>query len=496
MKDIEAIRADLEKFTEEIELEIYENGSGQKDDLNTSAIYARYDHVFTDERLIDEVSNRAPYHHGVERRRMDYLYAQLIEGFIGRKTADISDKVDTAETRAEIEIDGKKVPFRYTSVVLSNEPDRSKREAIDLARNPIFEELNPLRLEELEKSHQLSEEFGYKNYVDMCMDIKGIDLYALKKQMQNVLARTDRLYTRYFKNACSNVLNLSLGDVRKHDMGFLFRAKVYDKFFAQENLVTVAEDTLTGIGLPLSENPNIHLDTEVREKKSPRAFCSPIKVPEQVMLCIMPKGGMDDYRAFFHEMGHSQHFSHVDARMPYEFKCLGDVSVTESYAFLFEHLMQDKTWLMSKLSLSDEDATNVVQFNTFQKLFMIRRYAAKLLYELELHSGASHPEKIYAASLEDALKFKNPENQYLADLDTGFYSAGYLRAWMFEVQLRNVLMEQFGDEWWNHKACGDYMKNMWSSGQKYMADELARELGYYGIDEYPMVKEMEKKLRY
>ena len=151
---------------------------------------------------------------------------------------------------------------------------------------------------------------------------------------------------------------------------------------------------------------------------------------------------------------------------------------------------------MSKLSLSDEDATNVVQFNTFQKLFMVRRYAAKLLYELELHSGASHPEKIYAATLEDALKFKNPENQYLSDVDNGFYSADYLRAWMFEVQLRNVLMEQFGEEWWNHKACGDYMKNMWSTGQKYMADELARELGYYGIDEYPMVKEMERKLRY
>ena len=181
MKDIEAIRADLEKFTEEIEKEIYENGSGQKDDLNTSAIYARYDHVFTDERLIDEVSNRAPYHHGVERRRMDYLYAQLIEGFIGRKTADISDKVDTAETRTEIEIDGKKVPFRYTAVMLGNEPDRNKREAIDKARSPVFDELNPLRLEELEKAHELAVEFGYKNYVDMCMDIKGIDLYALKK---------------------------------------------------------------------------------------------------------------------------------------------------------------------------------------------------------------------------------------------------------------------------------------------------------------------------
>lgn len=496
MKDIEAIRADLEKFTEEIEREVYENRSGQKDDLNTSAIYARYDHVFTDERLIEEVRNRAPYYHGAERRRMDYLYAQLISGYIGRKTSDIDDKVDTAETKTEVDIDGKKVPFRYTAVILANEPDHGKREAIEQSRNSVFDELNPLRLEVLNKSHELAEELGYKNYVDMCMDINGVDLYALRKQMQNVLARTDRLYTRYFKNACNNILNLSLGDIRKHDIGFLFRAKEFDEFFARENLMKVADDTLAGIGLPLSENPNIYLDTEAREKKSPRAFCSPIKVPEQVMLCIMPKGGMDDYRAFLHEMGHSQHFSHVDPSMPYEFKCLGDVSVTESYAFLFEHMTQDKTWLMSKLSINDENASDIIQFNTFQKLYMIRRYAAKLIYELDLHSGASHPEKIYASKLEDALKFKHPENQYLYDLDSGFYSAGYLRAWMFEVQLRNVLSEKFGEQWWSEKSCGAYMKDMWSTGQKYMCDELARELGYYGIDEYPMVKEMEKKLRY
>ena len=63
--------------------------------------------------------------------------------------------------------------------------------------------------------------------------------------MQNVLTRTDRLYTRYFKNACNNILNLSLGDVRKHDIGFLFRAKVYDKFFAQDQLMKVAEEKLS-----------------------------------------------------------------------------------------------------------------------------------------------------------------------------------------------------------------------------------------------------------
>jgi hypothetical protein len=400
------------------------------------------------------------------------------------------------ETGLEVTVEDKKMPFRYSAVALANEPDHDKREAIDRAREPVFNEVNPLRLEVLNKDHELAVKLGYEDYVDMCQDAGGIDLYGLRRQMQNVLNRTDRLYSRYFKLACSNILKLNPSDVRKHDIGFLFRAKDMDRFFGPENMLKVLNGTLDGMGLPLCENKNIYMDTEAREKKSPRAFCCAIKVPEQVMLCIMPQGGRGDYRALFHEMGHSQHFSHVDAGIPFEFKYLGDNSVTESYAFLFEYLVSDKAWLTASMGMGDTDVTDVVQFMNFEKLYMVRRYAAKLIYEMELHAGAENPEKLYASILESALKFKHPEIHYLFDMDPGFYCANYLRAWMFEVQLRTVLDDKFGNTWWKEKGCGEFLKEMWSSGQKYMADQHAKGLGYYGIDEYPLIKEMERNLRY
>jgi oligoendopeptidase F len=496
MRDIEPIRAALEKFTQEIEKEHYDNLSGQKEDLNTSAIYGKYNGIFTDETLVDEVKNRRVYQRGPDRMRMNYLYSLLLSSYLGRKNTELADKISTLETRSEVEVEGKKIPFRYSAVSLANEPDHNKRETIDRARDQVFAEVNPLRLEVLNKDHELAEALGYENYVDMCMDASGIDLFGLRKQMQNVLNRTDRLYSRYFKLACSNILKINQSDVRKHDIGFLFRAKNLDRLFGQENMMKALNTTLDGIGLPLSENPNIRVDAEAREKKSPRAFCSPINVPGQVMLCIMPKGGLDDYRALFHEMGHSQHFSNVNPGTPFEFKYLGDNSVTEAFAFLFEHLVADKAWLTSTMNMGDEDVIDVAQFLNFQTLYMVRRYAAKLIYELELHSGAKEPEKLYAKILEDALKFKHPEIHYLYDVDPGFYAANYLRAWMFEVQLRTVLDDRFGSTWWKEKECGKFLKELWSTGQKYTADQHAKGLGYYGIDEYPMVKELERKLRY
>ncbi len=496
MRDIEPIRAELEKFTQEIEKEHYDNLSGQKEDLNTSAIYGKYNGIFTDETLVEEVKNRRVYQRGPDRMRMNYLYSLILSSYLARTTTELADRISTLETNMEVEVDGKKIPFRYSAVTLANEPDHNKREVIDRARDPVFDAVNPLRLEVMNKDHELAKALGYGNYVEMCRDAGGIDLYNLKKQMQNVLSRTERLYARYFKLACSNILQLNPADVRKHDIGFLFRAKGFDSLFSQEGMMKAMNATLDGIGLSLGENPNIRLDTEVREKKSPRAFCSPVHVPDQIMLCILPKGGLDDYRALFHEMGHSQHFSNVRPDMPFEFKYLGDNSVTEGFAFLFEHLVADKAWLTEAMGMGENDAVDVAQFLNFQTLYMVRRYAAKLIYELELHSGAKDPDKLYAKTLEDALKFKHPEIHYLYDVDPGFYAANYLRAWMFEVQLRTVLADQFGSTWWKEKGCGRYLKELWSTGQKYTADQHAKGLGYYGIDEYPLIKEMERKLRY
>ena len=51
-------------------------------------------------------------------------------------------------------------------------------------------------------------------------------------------------------------------------------------------------------------------------------------------------GGREDYAALFHEGGHAEHYANVDAELPFEFRHLGDNSVTESYAFLLEHLTE------------------------------------------------------------------------------------------------------------------------------------------------------------
>ena len=76
-------------------------------------------------------------------------------------------------------------------------------------------------------------------------------------------------------------------------------------------------------------------------------------MPDEVYLVIAPTGGRDDYGALFHEGGHVEHYANTDPGLAFEFRHLGDNSVTESFAFLMEHLVEDRDWLRDKLGVED-----------------------------------------------------------------------------------------------------------------------------------------------
>ena len=113
------------------------------------------------------------------------------------------------------------------------------------------------------------------------------------------------------------------------------------------------ERSLAGLGIDLHAQSNVHLDLEQRRRKSPRAFCAPVRVPGEIYLVIPRRGGRDDYAALFHEGGHTEHYATVDATLPFEFRQLGDNSVTEAFAFLFEHLVEDREWLRLVLGVEE-----------------------------------------------------------------------------------------------------------------------------------------------
>jgi hypothetical protein len=257
--------------------------------------------------------------------------------------------------------------------------------------------------------------------------------------------------------AARELLGLSLDELARWDVQRMVRSPQWDEGFPAEKMVPALKTTLSDLGIDLDRQENIHLDIEQRPSKTPRAFCSPIEVPDRVMLVIQPIGGADDWRAFFHEAGHAEHFANTSRDLKMEERRLGDVAITEGWAMLMQYLTDEPAWLTRRLDFPRPD-----------------EYAAEgmlwLLFDVQSMA------KRYSEILGDALKFEISEANYLADIDSGFYVTSYLRSWAFECQLRDHLREQFGNDWFARREAGSLLRELWSLGQQPTADELLKDV--------------------
>jgi hypothetical protein len=218
-------------------------------------------------------------------------------------------------------------------------------------------------------------------------------------------------------------------------------------------------------------------------------------VPDEIKLMIRPTGGQADYKALLHEAGHSQHYGWTAASLRPEFKYTGDYALTESYAFLFHNLLADRAWLTEFLGYADSQ--EFIQAVRLVGLMMARRAIAKLGYEQRLHTSEDFARAAddYAESLTEATKFKTSKTEYLSDTDDSFYVANYVRAWAFASQLREYLQSRFGQRWWASQRAGNFLKEIWETGDRYTADEMAAQIGIGPIAFDLLIDEFNQALR-
>jgi hypothetical protein len=478
--ELEAYRESAEEFVAALTAEYYRHYAGLKDEFEIEPIYARHDELFT-RAAVEELREQAaaPAPGSDERRRRRMLLEFAVEGHLGEATKAVDAELARREAELSIEVDGERIGFRESAVTQANEPDADRRARIEDVRLALTEqELNPLHGEALERQHELAQELGYPSYRDMWSALRGLDLDALYRQTQAFDAATESSYAAVVEPELQRTLGIGFDGLRRSDLPRFFRAADTDPSFPADRLTQSFIETARGLGIDVAAQTGVILDTERRPKKSPRAFCAPVRAPGEVYLVLAPVGGRDDFAALFHEGGHTEHFANVDAALPFEFRQLGDNAITEAYAFLFQHLIEDPEWLRRRLGVDDDGA--LASYARANRLVYLRRYAAKFAYELELHgAGANGLEALadrYAELLSAAVRVEWPRQTFLADVDPGFYCTAYLRAWALETHLRRHLRRQFGPAWFEDPEAGATLRALWRDGQRLSPEEMLREL--------------------
>jgi len=463
---LDALLADGEAMHQELGREYYLTGAGLKREPDFHTIYDGHPFVSSDEALAlarDEGTST--------------VLEWLVDVRVGRAVAALEEQQLAWEQEALLDVDGRQVPFLRVPIELANSPDRAFRLALDAARAAAGATgLAALRRDRFQREHEVVAALDLGDYVEARSTLSGIALSVLGDAAKAFLDATADAYVDGLARLVKRRLGLPISDLQRADAAWLFRADGFDAAFGADAMMDTASSQMAAMGLDHTVGARVHFDTAEREAKQPRAFCVPVRVPDEVYLVIRPYGGHADYRTFWHELGHAMHFASVDQDLPFEARWLGDASVTEGFAMLWDHLTLNPRWLRMWAGLSAADAATLGFELAVGELFLARRYAAKLIYELELHrSDFTSVASRYRDLLSEATLFRYGAGDFLLDVDPGFYAARYLRAWQLEAMLSTALVEQYDEDWFRNPQAGEWVTEFMRRGQAEPADNLARE---------------------
>lgn len=483
----------LDDFVAELGAERFAGRSGRTDAMALAPIYERHADLF-DRAAVDGL-RRAAEGDGEAAHQARRLWSLAVEAYLDSSVVDLTERIAAAEATATIIWRGERIGYRAASARVAELSDRGERNILDAQLRIAVEAINPLRSERMEQRLATARELGFDDPVAMAEAVHGVDAMAVAAQMQRFLAASETEYFAALRRYLAEI-DVEAGDGTAADLAHLRRGSGWDAWFEARRMVGVVSDTLRGMGIDVGAMRNVTLDWEYRSNKHPRAICIPVRIPGDVRLVLQPHGGLRDYAAALHELGHVAHYATTDASLPAGFRHAGDASVTEAYAFLFQYLTLEPAWLAQYLGMPDDEVTGFVDFAAFNKLYLIRRQAAKLLYELRLYRDPDPAvaRANYAGMLGLLTGVRTPEANWLTDVDDDLYAARYLRAWMLEATIAARLRAEHGPAWWNEAGAGDRLRGLWSEGQRPSAEDVLAQLGYDRLDWRPILHHIRARL--
>jgi hypothetical protein len=500
--DLQRLRAEGQAFMEQISLETYLAYAGLKPTAELQPIYKEYEHVLGEEALdLTLDAFRSSLESTDDRRSAQALLDWEIETQAAKPLAALDEREIEWENSAIIHSpDGRVIQYQAAPIEIANTSDRTLRLALDQARAKLVkEEHAPLRLERLQREKEYIESLDIAGDYNASFEaVSGISLSALGTSCERFLRDTDSMWEDTLPQVLKDSLGIKASQAKRPDALALFRASEFDDAFPANEMESVMRRQVLEMGIDPTADGRIIFDLGARDGKRSRAFCSPVRVPEEVYLVLRPHGGQSDYNTFLHELGHALHYGYASPDLPFEFRWLGDNSVTEGYAMLFDHRMQDKGWLLRYTGLGANRVGKYLRAAGFEELHFLRRYCAKLLYERAVYSGEapwSELPELYVSLLGKATGFEYNAADAFVDMDPRYYSARYLRAWQLQSVLNEELTARFDVDWFRNPSAGPWMAGeLFSQGQRESAEEIATRAGAGTLSFKPLVSRIESLL--
>ena len=468
---------------------------GEKETSEQADIVRRFADLFSREQL-DSLRDAEEGEAGEARELLYRLRKTCESGLVSAELAEREDELENRQLAARVTFKGEEMPLRNAQAQLAVLPSYADREELGEIQAEASAQFNAERLELMHAGEDLAADYsGIVDPIERNEEEKAISLHELSK----ALKQASDAGTESFSGLRERWFSRLLGDDRpdvpsSYHTAYMRRLSPLESTYTKDRATEICLRTLEALGFDMNAQPNIKLDLDDRPQKSPRACVIASDPPTVVHLITRAQGGLHDYQAFLHEAGHALHYAGCDPDLPYTIRRISrDHALTEIYSYIVEAISREPEWHELYFGLTPEQARENAEATTFLEAVLYRRYEAKLRYELDFWSrfnGDGGDADVYERLLTEATGIRYRKENYLSDMDAGFYSADYLRAWIRSAQLRAHLIESVGEDWWRNPATGELLRDLFREGTKPTSEEIAGRLGFDPFDTAPLLHEI------
>jgi len=492
---VREIRDRAERFHAAVLEEMFEGMSGRKPWPELQPLYATQ-RVLAWEETAPAIERELAGASGESERQLRRLLGWAGEHQVRVDNADLDDEYRMWHSTASVELDEMQVPVRRLGAMIESEADRQARRRLADIRAEAHAIVVPLQLDRLNRWRTSAEELGYGSHRQAVQRLSGVNLDATLREARRLLSETGELYEAELDRQLSRHVGDVGGEAEAHDIEWLARMDWLDLPCRETSILDTVRSDLAEIGLDLEEGGRVELTVEAFPGPGMKAFCSPIRVPDRVVLFVTPTVTPGACRKLLWEIGETVHWSRTDPSLPFEYRSIGDRSVPEAHGALFADLALNREWVRRARGIEGRPLEEYLRLAAFLDLYHLRRLAARLQFDLEV-CESDRPGSLGSRWVElmyEATRVRHDPRGFLTRLGQRFGSARELRARLLAAPLARALEERFDTDWFRNPRSGKFLGQWLAGGLSRDATELSEFLGQPGLVADPVVATIRDRL--
>jgi oligoendopeptidase F len=380
------------------------------------------------------------------RRRLALFQRTTLEAEVSKsqRIYELRNSINEQLISFRPSVHGMKLTRSDILEILRSNPDRNwRRTVFEEGLRPLAVRLSSQVRELIQRRNIEAQRLGYQDYVDLHLELLGIDRTTLFNLFDQLEELTDRPYRAFLEESAEQA---QLSQLEQWDLNFLAeqRANLPVEAFRREQILPRIFEFLGLFGLEAEKLP-----IQVRNQDLPfGGLCFSIQIPRDVRILANPKDGYPYYRTMFHEFGHGLH-SVFNRQTSYILKREGGIfneGMAETLAYFTHH----PEWLENVSGLPSAEIERYTRENMARRLLRFRSLMAQARFEIEAYSSPNSDLDRLNAEIE-ARYLLTPPNYTPRWAASSFptthplYRQNYILAEMIAAQVHATLRQRFGD---------------------------------------------------